>query len=124
VADTPIDERRFTDREVREILKKAVEKGASKSLTSGQGLSLSELKAIGKEVGIDPVRLEEAARAVSQKDRSGSHGLVGAPTALHFYRRVEGEYDPTRTPEVLSIIRHTMGLHGEVSEPRGPVGSS
>ena len=62
MADTPIDERKFTDREVREILKKAVERGPSGALAKSEGLSLTELKSIGEEVGIEPARLEDAAR--------------------------------------------------------------
>ncbi len=54
MTDTPIDERRFTDREVHEILKKAVEKAPSRALATSEGMSLTELKAIGAEVGIDP----------------------------------------------------------------------
>jgi hypothetical protein len=64
----PIDERRFTDRDVREILKRAVQNGPADALASSRAFSLAELKAIGKEVGIDPARLEDAARAVTQRD--------------------------------------------------------
>ena len=45
--DTPIDERKFTDREVHEILKKAVARAPSQALVQREGLSLAELKAIG-----------------------------------------------------------------------------
>ena len=44
MADTPIDERRFTDREVREILKRAVQRGPSGALVKSEGLSLAELE--------------------------------------------------------------------------------
>jgi hypothetical protein len=119
VAQTSIDERRFTDLEVSEILKKAVEKGPSRSLARGQGLSLAELKSIGSEVGIDPVRVEEAARSVIRDNESRSHGFIGASTILRSERRVEGEFRTTDAPEVLSIIRRTMGVQGEVSEVGG-----
>ena len=38
---------------------------------------------------------------------------------LNFERRVEGAFDPADTPEILSLIRRTMGLQGEVDEIHG-----
>ena len=119
MADTPIDERKFTDQEVREILKKAVEKAPSRALVKTEGLSLAELKAIGEEVGIDPARLEGAARAVSLEGSDRPNRFIGAPTILNFERKVEGEFDPEDTPEILSLIRRTMGHQGEVDEIHG-----
>lgn len=119
MAETPIDERKFTDEEVREILKEAVEKAPSRALQRGEGVSLAELKSIGKEVGIDPSRLEDAARAITLRRRNQPNKLLGGPTVLNFERKVEGEFDPDDTPEILSVIRRTMGQQGEVEEIRG-----
>lgn len=119
VADTPIDERRFTDEEVREILKRAVRTVPSRAVTRSEGLSLAELKAIGEEVGIDPARLEDAARDLVSGRNDRSSLLLGAPTVLAFERRVEGVFDPKDTPELLSVIRRTMGRQGEASEIHG-----
>lgn len=119
MVDTPIDERRFTDQEVREILKKAVEKAPSRALVKSQGLSLAELKTIGGEVGIDPARLEDAARAVVERRGIKPSSILGGPTVLNFERKVEGEFDPEDTPEILSVIRRTMGQQGEVDEIHG-----
>jgi len=121
MAETPIDERRFTDREVREILKKAVEKtSSSTALTRDEGLSLAELKAIGEEVGIDPARLEDAARAVTLSEETGrTNAFLGGPLVLNYERMVEGELDPADTPDVLSLIRRSMGQQGEVDEIHG-----
>jgi len=119
MVDTPIDEKRFTDEEVREILKKAVEKAPSRALAKSDGLSLAELKAIGGEVGIDPIRLEEAARALTRTGGNRPSKILGAPTVLNFERKVEGEFDPDDTPEILSVIRRTMSQQGEVEGIRG-----
>lgn len=117
--DRPLEERRFTDREVREILKKAVEQAPSRGRTSREGFTLGELKAIGREVGIAPARLEEAARAVALEGGRRPGALLGAPTVLDVERRVEGELERADTPEVLSLIRRTMGQQGEVEEVGG-----
>lgn len=119
MADTPIDERKFTEQEVHEILKKAVEKAPSGALVKSEGLSLAELKAIGGEVGIDPARLEDAARAVALGGGNRPNQILGGPTVLHFERKVEGELDPSDTTEIVSRIRRTMGRQGEVNEIHG-----
>lgn len=119
MANTPIDERRFTDEEVRQILKKAVEKAPSRGLVKSEGLSLEELKDIGGEVGIDSARLEDAARTLVRGSGTRPNHIIGGPTVLNFERKVEGEFDPADTPEIISIIRRTMGRQGEVDELHG-----
>lgn len=123
MSDTPLDERRFSDREVREILEKAVKRtpADSRALTTGEGLSLTDLKAIGKEVGISPNRLEEAARSVSEVGANPSNKMLGGPTVVRFGRKIDSEFDPEETPELLSLIRRSMGNKGEVEEIRGSV---
>lgn len=119
MTDTPIGERRFTDREVREILKQAVETAPSRALVRSEGLSLAELKSIGQEVGIDPARIDDAARSVALSGGKKVNPIVGAPTVYHFERKVPGELDTEDTPEVLSVIRRVMGRQGEADDVRG-----
>ena len=109
MADTPIDERKFTDREVSEILRRAARDASSNAPVKREGLSLTELKAIGAEVGIDPNRLASAAQAVALESGSRSSGLLGGPSVLNFERKVRGEVSPANMPEILSVIRRTMG---------------
>jgi len=118
---TPLDGRKFTDAEVREILKHAVERSPSRALAGSktEGLSLADLKSIAGEVGIDPQRVELAARHVASRGKGSSGRLIGGPTALRLERRVDGEIDPEDTPEVLALIRRIMGHQGEVSEIHG-----
>ncbi len=118
MAGAAFDERKFTDQEVRRILKKAVEDSEPRALTKGEGLSLSELKAIAGEVGIDPARVEDAARLVLLGD-SRPNPLLGAPTVLNVERKVDAEFDPADTPEALALIRRTMGQQGEANEIHG-----
>jgi hypothetical protein len=119
--DTPIDERRFSDQEVREILKRAVERTPSRShaLEKTEGLSLPELQAIATEVGIDPARVEDAARQVVLGSRSRTDAILGGTRSHHVARTVDGEFDPEDTARALSLIRRTMGRQGEVTEVHG-----
>lgn len=119
MANTPLDERRFTDQEVRKILKKAVEHGSSRAVANREGLSLSDLKAIGEEVGIDPARLEDAARTVALGGGDRRRQILGGPTLLNCERKVQGDFDPEDTAEILSVIRRTMGSQGEAGEIHG-----
>ena len=61
------NERRFGDDEVREIFDRASRSGAVR-LGGGSidehGLTLPELQDVGKEVGLDPERIAEAAAAL------------------------------------------------------------
>lgn len=117
--DQTIHDRRFTDREVRAILKKAADESSGGSLVRPEGLSLSELKSIGAEVGLDAARLEDAARAVIEGRANRPSRLVGGPTVLSFERRVEGEVSEEDTPEVLSVIRRNLGRQGKVTDIHG-----
>jgi hypothetical protein len=119
VSDRSIDDRKFTEREVREILRQAVRKAPSRDLLKSEGLSLGELKSIGGEVGIDPGRLEDAARSVMRGSGRKVNPILGGPTVLDFERRVEGKIDPEDTPGILAMIRRAMGHQGEVAEIRG-----
>ncbi len=108
--------RKYTEAEVRAILAKAVQDGASGPPSETGDLSLDELKEIGAEVGIDPVSLERAARSLSvgQSDRRAL--LAGAPTSVTVERRVGGDLDSVQTNEILSVIRKEMGSPGRLSE--------
>ena len=117
--NTPIDDKRFSDREVREILKKAVEDASPGALVKRDGLTLSELKAIGKEVGIDPARLDAAARTVASRDVRRWSRILGVPAPISIEQKVQGEFTAEDTPEVLALIRRTMGRHGEADQVGG-----
>ena len=115
----PIDSRKFSDDEVREILERAVQRSASKALTSSDGMSLADLKSIAAEVGIDPVRIEEAARSVVVAPGSRPAGLWGGPLRLHAERVVEGEPGGADAPDLIAVIRRVTGRQGEVHEVGG-----
>jgi hypothetical protein len=119
VDEPPFEERTFTDQEVREILRRAVENGPTQVSSRRRGFSLAELKSIGTEVGIDPTRLEDAARAVAQKNDPLSNPIAGVPTIVRYKQTVDGEFDVKRTAAVVSAIRRITGHHGEVSAVGG-----
>jgi hypothetical protein len=119
VTDPPIEARTFTDEEVREILRRAVEAVPSRALVRSDGISLAELKLIAEEAGLDPARVEDAAHGVALQRSNRPSRLLGGPTVLNYERRVEGTVSQGDTPEILAAIRRTMGQQGEVKEIHG-----
>lgn len=119
MTDTPIESRTFTDDEVREILRKAVEALPSRALVRSDGVSLDELKSIAEEAGLDPARVEDAARSVVLQRGNRPNRILGAPMVLNFERRVQGTYSQADTPEILAVIRRTTGQQGEVDDIHG-----
>ena len=119
MTDNPIEDRRFTDDEVREILKRAVSTSSTRALLKRDGLSLSELKAIGREVGIEAARVEDAARAVTLETGNRPSKFLGGPVIMNFERKVDGVFDRDDTHEILSRIRQIIGSQGQVEEVHG-----
>ena len=66
------DERRYTDDEVAEIIQAAstpvVPREDLADPTPATGLTLDQLQAIGREVGIAPERIAQAAAALDRRD--------------------------------------------------------
>jgi uncharacterized integral membrane protein len=79
------DERRYQDDEIREIFGTAVEAPEHRppAHAHGTGLTLAELQEIGREVGIPPERVSEAARALDHRsDLLPARKMLGVPVAV------------------------------------------
>lgn len=57
-------EPRFTEEEMKEIFEHAANASEGRALTPSAGITLVELQSIGREVGLTPERVAEAAAAV------------------------------------------------------------
>jgi hypothetical protein len=108
-------EKRFDDEEVALILRRAIEPDGGRP--DGTGLTLSQLKEIAVEVGIDPARMEAAALAVQAEGRVGGtkHGRVTA----RYDVLVGGALPQERRAQVVRVIRDVMGRQGVVSSELG-----
>jgi hypothetical protein len=115
--------RRYSEDEVREIVRRASELEASNPTASG-ALTVGGIEALAAEVGIAPETVREAARAVARgaappaaaRDLVRSNPWIGGPTRLSYERIVEGEVPDTEFPTLVEEIR--LGLHhpGQVSQ--------
>jgi hypothetical protein len=76
-------EKRFSDDEAREIIKRALhlQHRRADAETPRDGLSLSELESIGEDVGVSPELLRQAAGEVAAGESpTGRSRFLGAPT--------------------------------------------
>ncbi len=111
-----MDERRYADDEVAEILEAAAQAfgPGGRGLAREQGLSLAELQAIGAEVGIAPERIAQAALALDLRGAAAPRRThLGLPVSVG--RTVDLPRAPTdREWETLvAELRQTFGAHGK-----------
>lgn len=77
-------ERRYSEDEVAAIFERAAEarQTARRRLPSDEGLTLSDLQAIGREVGIEPEVVGQAARSLDQHGLQRSRRYLGFPIGV------------------------------------------
>jgi len=108
--------RRFSEREVALVLRKASEMEEHVG-PSGSGLSLKELEQIAREVGISSALIQ---RAVAQMDAAGARApLVGAPVSHEAIRVVKGELTPAALAALVDLVERRSDQVGEVTEALG-----
>lgn len=116
-----MSERRYRDEEVREIFELATRDQPSPGATPADGLTLSQLQEIGRDVGLSPERIARAAAALDRPpEEQPRRSLLGAPIAVS--RSVALPRAPTeREWEVLlAELRETFQAQGKT----GGVGDS
>jgi hypothetical protein len=76
--------RRFSEDEVAAIFKKATEtqQSRAKLLPSGEGMTLEELQEIGREVGISPALVKQAALSIELAGNTSSRRFLGIPVGV------------------------------------------
>ena len=118
-------ERRFTDKEVALILRRASDletRASSAAVASGRGLTLSDLREIAAEAGIDP---ELVSRAVTEMEgprgiRTGSH-LAGPGTVRREVRAIPEELSREELADLIRVVDEEVRDQGTVQEALGHV---
>ncbi len=110
--------RRFGEREVARIIKRAteIERGGLDTV-QGDGLTLAELADVAREAGIDPAVIRRAAAEVELESRARTPAsrLAGGPLSWRFERVLEGELPADRYQDVVALLQRTTGDRGEAS---------
>lgn len=111
------DTRRFDDDEIAEILERAssAEESSRQPVADRAGLTLPEIQEIGREVGISPERIAEAARAVATRSASGpGPTLLGAPVGVSRTAPLPRAPTDAEWERIVADVRATFGAIGRV----------
>ncbi len=111
--------RRFTDKEVALVLRKASELEEAEGIGPGGGLSLLDLEQIAAEVGISREVLNRAVAALDNK--AGGNPFARGQLVHQVIRAVEGELSEKSVSELIQHVDGTSDQVGVVSEALGSI---
>lgn len=114
-----MSERRFTEKEAGEIVRRAVESQSRVPReSSGEGIAEQELRAAARELGIDDAAFDEAVDAQEGSATPGKAGLMGGPFRYETEVILDGPVDDACWEDIVAEVRRTYGEPGKV-EQRG-----
>lgn len=114
----PPGPRRYGDRDVARILKRATElQRAEPTAADPEGLTLGELAEIAREAGIDPDILRRAAAELDTRGAGATFfdRLAGGPLTLRIERTVDGELPGDRLEAIVPLIQEATEGQGTAS---------
>lgn len=116
-------ERRYTDQEVARLLQRAADLDRDSGTGAlAPGLSLSQLRGIAAEVGIDPGMVTRAATelSVSRPSRAGSL-LLGESPVVRRTAAVPASLDRAALKRLIEVVDDELPAQGTVAEALGSV---
>jgi hypothetical protein len=113
-----MSERRFNEQEVAEIIERAAESpgGALRQASASEGMTLAQLKEIGREVGIAPDAMERAARSIDLADRRTDRRLLGLPVGVGLTADLGRKLSDEEWQRLVVDLRETFDARGRVRE--------
>jgi len=115
-------ERRYQDHEIREILDLAIgeESGPAQSLPAVDGLTLVELQEVGREVGLLPDRITQAAAVFEARGESvPRETLLRLPTSVGRVVPLKRNPSDQEWELLIAELRTTFGGKGDVTSHGG-----
>ena len=112
--------RRFTDKEVALVLRRAAEAEERAGQGAGGGLSLEDLQEIAREVGIAPAAIAEAVAGMERRPER-ARLLGGAPSVRRAVHAVQGELNREAIGRLVQLVDERTDSAGGVSEALGSV---
>src|SRR5919201_162065 len=79
-----MSERRYDDAEVAEIFRRATEaqQNGKRLVPLSEGMTLADLQDIGRQVGVSPELIADAARSIDRVGRATTRRLLGLPIGV------------------------------------------
>jgi hypothetical protein len=110
-------DRRYSEEEVAAIFERAAEaqQTARRQLPPGEGMSLADLQAIGREVGIPPELVAQAARSIDRVEASASRRLLGLPIGVGRTVELDRHLSEEEWERLVVDLRQTFDARGRVS---------
>lgn len=116
------DERRYRDEEVSEIFALAATEGGASlpAPTEEDGLTLGELQAVGREVGLSPEKVAAAAAAIDARPEAlPRQSLLGAPVSVGRVVDLPRAATDREWQFLVAELRETFDAKGELSTRGG-----
>lgn len=112
-------DRRYSDDEISEIFRRATEvqerAPQQQQLPPSEGMSLTELQSIGREAGIAPELVAQAARELDQPATPRVSSLLGIPTGVARTVRLERRLTDDEWDALVVRLRETFEARGLIT---------
>lgn len=107
-------ERRYDENETAEIFARAAEARPTgqRALPAGEGLTLAELQEIGREAGMTPEQVADAARALDRPVQPAPARLVGLTVGVGRAVQLDRRLSDSEWERLIVILRETFGARG------------
>jgi len=107
-------ERRYSEDEVSAIFERAAEAQLSvrRALPPGEGLTLTDLRAIGREVGIPAELIDLAARSVGRRGKDASRTFLGLPLGVGRTVELDRRLTDDEWERLVVDLRETFDARG------------
>ncbi len=115
-----MNERRFTETEVAEIFERATqapepEAPERASLPAAGALTLAQVQAIGREVGIAPERISAAAARLGDRAPTISRGVLGLPLRVERTIALDRRLSDEEWERVVTDLREVFDARGRLA---------
>jgi len=110
-------DRRYSEDEVTEIFKRAAEAQQTprRQLPAGEGMTLTDLQGIGREVGIPPELVVQAAAGLDSTGLPASRRLLGLPIGVGRTVQLDRPLTEQEWERLVVDLRQTFDAKGRVS---------
>jgi hypothetical protein len=109
-------ERRYSEEEVTAIFERAAEaqQTTRRQVASGEGMTLADLQEIGREVGIPPESIANAARSLDHSSSAAARKFLGLPIGVGRMIDLERRLSEEEWERLVVDLRETFDARGRV----------